>query len=190
MAQYFVICLRPESVFAFVVFYAAWRQFACHSLFRYLAECRLTSVRIRCFLNRGHSPEHKASTNMTQRSYELQQLIMAAIWNRAGHCIFALWFLSSFFLLSLFFLSFSFPRLISAVEEWMSTILPHMMWPQCKFRMHVRNVQHVARWKCRTQKIAKIAIWAPSYNFVGRYLRNYGTCRQPEKKLVKQQYLI
>ena len=32
---------------------------------------------------------------------------------------------------SFFYLSF-FPRLISAVEDWMSTILPHMVWPQCK----------------------------------------------------------
>jgi len=44
---------------------------------------------------------------------------MAALWNRAGHYIFALWFLSS---------SISFPHLISAVVEWMSTILRHMMW--------------------------------------------------------------
>ena len=69
-----------------------------------------------------------------------------------------------------FFLSF-FPRLISAVGDWMSTILPHMVWPQCKFRMQVWNVVRAARWKCRTQKIAKnrqkIAIWAPSHNFVG-----------------------
>ena len=34
--------------------------------------------------------------------------IMAALCNRAGHYIFALWFLSSFF---------SFPRLISAVAD-------------------------------------------------------------------------
>jgi len=27
-------------------------------------------------------------------------------------------------------------------------------------------------------------------NFVGLYLRNYGTYRQSEKKLVKQQYLL
>ena len=44
---------------------------------------------------------------------------MAALWNRAGHYIFALWFLS-------FVLSFS--RLISAVRDWMSTILRHMVW--------------------------------------------------------------
>jgi len=40
---------------------------------------------------------------------------MAALCNRAGHYIFAVWFL----LLSVFF----FPRLMSAVAEWMSTIL-------------------------------------------------------------------
>ena len=34
---------------------------------------------------------------------------------------FALWFLSFFFLF--------FPRLISAVGDWMSTILPHIVWP-------------------------------------------------------------
>ena len=50
-------------------------------------------------------------------------IFMAAPSNRAGHYIFALWFFlyhssSSFF-----------PRLISAVPNWMSTILPHMVWP-------------------------------------------------------------
>jgi len=52
-------------------------------------------------------------------------LFIAALWNRAGHYIFILWFLLSFFFLSFFF----FPRLISAVADWMSTILPHMVWP-------------------------------------------------------------
>jgi len=45
---------------------------------------------------------------------------MAALWYRAGHYIFALWFLS-------FFLYF--PRLISEAADWMSTILQHMVWP-------------------------------------------------------------
>jgi len=47
-------------------------------------------------------------------------VFMVALWNRADHYIFILWFLlpSSFF-----------PRLISAVADWMSVILPHMMWP-------------------------------------------------------------
>ena len=46
------------------------------------------------------------------------QLVMVALWNRADHYILMLWFLSSFF-----------PRLISAAAHWMSTILPHMVWP-------------------------------------------------------------
>jgi len=47
-------------------------------------------------------------------------LVMAAVWNRADHDIFGLWFRLSFFF---------FPRLISAVADWMSAILPHMVWP-------------------------------------------------------------
>jgi len=49
-------------------------------------------------------------------------IIMAALWNKAGHYIFALWFLSSSFF-------FVIPRLISAAANWMSTILLHMVWP-------------------------------------------------------------
>jgi len=51
-----------------------------------------------------------------------------------------------------FFFFLFFPRLISAVADWMSAILPHMMWPYCEFRMQVWNVLHVARWKYRTQR--------------------------------------
>ena len=39
-------------------------------------------------------------------------LFMVTLWNRANHYIFILWFL----------LSFLFPRLISAVADWMSTM--------------------------------------------------------------------
>jgi len=46
-----------------------------------------------------------------------------------------------------FFLLFV-PRLISAVGDWMSTILPHMVWP------------YSANLRCR------------SHNCVGLYLRN------------------
>jgi len=38
-------------------------------------------------------------------------------------------FLPCAFYLSFFFLSFFFPRLISAAVDWMSTILPHTVWP-------------------------------------------------------------
>jgi len=43
-------------------------------------------------------------------------IIMVALWNRADHYIFALWFL---------LFSTIFPRLISAVADWMSA----MVWP-------------------------------------------------------------
>ena len=52
----------------------------------------------------------------------------------------------SFFLLSFF------PRLISAVGDWMSTILLHMAWRYCEFRMQVWNLLHAARCKYSTQK--------------------------------------
>jgi len=52
----------------------------------------------------------------------LTLLIMVALCNKADHYIFALWFLS-------FFLSSFFPRLISAAIDWMSIILPHIVWP-------------------------------------------------------------
>jgi len=47
------------------------------------------------------------------------ELFMVALWNRADHYIFMLWFvLSSFF-----------SHLISPAAIWMSAILPHMVWP-------------------------------------------------------------
>jgi len=48
---------------------------------------------------------------------------MAALWIRASHYIFALWFLLSMYLLLSFF-----PRLISAVTDWMSAVLAHTVW--------------------------------------------------------------
>jgi len=52
----------------------------------------------------------------------LRFIFLVALCYRADHYIFALWFLSFFFL-------FFFPRLISATADWMSAILPHMVWP-------------------------------------------------------------
>jgi len=45
-------------------------------------------------------------------------IFIATLHSRCGHYIFALWFLSFCF----------FPCLISAVADWMSTILLHMVW--------------------------------------------------------------
>ena len=59
-------------------------------------------------------------------------------------CGFYLLLSSSFFL-----------RLISATADWMSTILRHLVWPECEFRMQVWNLLRTARCKYRTQKIAK-----------------------------------
>jgi len=50
-----------------------------------------------------------------------EHITMAALRNRAGHYIFALWFLS--------FLLVIFPRLISAAADCMSTIVLHMVRP-------------------------------------------------------------
>jgi len=44
---------------------------------------------------------------------------MVAVCNRADHYIFIVFLSSSSF----------FSRLISAVGDWMPTILPHMVWP-------------------------------------------------------------
>jgi len=54
---------------------------------------------------------------------------MAALTSRCGYYMLQLWFRLLLF-----------PRLFSAVANWMSIILPHMMWPYCEFRMQVRNV--------------------------------------------------
>jgi len=59
-------------------------------------------------------------TSATERSLRSLSFIMVALWNRADHYIFMLLFV----LLSSFF-----PRLISAVADWMSAILPRMVWP-------------------------------------------------------------
>ena len=48
-------------------------------------------------------------------------IIMVALWNRADHYISCC---DLFFLLSSFF-----PHLISAAADWMSAILPHIVWP-------------------------------------------------------------
>jgi len=47
-------------------------------------------------------------------------IIMAALCNRADNYILMLWFVLS---------SSFFPRLISAAADWMSALLPHMVWP-------------------------------------------------------------
>jgi len=61
---------------------------------------------------------------MQQYLSELAMLLTTLLWSPyvIGQTII---FLPCDFYLSSFF----FPRLISAVGDWMSTILPHMVWP-------------------------------------------------------------
>jgi len=87
--------------------------------------------------------------------------------NTAGHYILPLWFLSFFS-----------PILTSRRLDVYHTVLPHMMWPECEFRMQVW--MHAAGWKHRTQKFA---VWAPSHNFVGLYLRNLECGPMPNVKV-------
>jgi len=79
---------------------------------------------------------------------------MAALWNRAHHYIFALWFLlSSIFLLSFFFFS---PNVSCHRLDVYGCIPYFHIWcglsANCEFRNQVWNVLHAARWRCRTQK--------------------------------------
>jgi len=72
------------------------------------------------FVTHGHSTrisESKYRSTVVLEHYP--DLFMAALRSRCGHYILPC---------SFFFLSF-FRRLFSAVPDWMSTILPHMMWP-------------------------------------------------------------
>ena len=97
------------------------------------------------------------------RCYRL--VIMAALWNRAGHYIFALWFLSS----SIFFLFLAWSQrsqigCLSYFHTWcgLSANL------ECRSEMYCTRLAGNARRKNRQ----KIAVWAPSHNIVVLWLRN------------------
>jgi len=81
------------------------------------------------YLQTAHTAMHLVAV----RKCQLTDIIMAAL-RIADRRTLGLYFcpvVSSIFSLS------SFPRLISAVGDWMSTILLHMVWPYCEFRMQV-----------------------------------------------------
>ena len=91
---------------------------------------------------------------------------MAALCNTVGHYILHCGF---------FYLLFFFPRLISAVADWMSTILLHMVWHVALVRIENAGLKYAARGSLEMQDPKngqKFAIWSPSRNFVGLYLRN------------------
>jgi len=105
---------------------------------------------------------------------------MVALCNRKTIYIFMLWFvLSSFFY-----------RLISAIGDWMFTILWHMVWPQCEFRMQVWNAVHAARCKYRMQKSRQKSPSGHHRTTLSGYIFATKPRIDNRKKLVKQQYLL
>jgi len=107
-------------------------------------------------------------------------IIMVALWNRADHYIFILWFLSSSF----------FPRLISSVADWMTTILPHMVWLsanlECWCEMYcTRLTENTGRKNdAKNRHLGTIAKICQAISSQLRHVSTIG------KKLVKQQYLL
>jgi len=100
-------------------------------------------------------------------------LVMVALCNRADHYIFAVWFLSFFFLL--FFLAKSQRSEIGCLlyfHTWcgLSANLECMSQMRCTLLAEIQD--------------AKNAILAPSHNFIGLYLRSWGMYRQSEKNLL------
>jgi len=109
---------------------------------------------------------------------------MVAVCNRAGHYIFALWFLlSSFFLV--------FPRLTLAVTDWMSTILHTWCGLSANFNLECRSEMCCTRLTENTahKNRQKFAIWAPLHNLSG-YIFATKACIDNQKKNVKQPYLF
>jgi len=95
------------------------------------------------------------------------RLFMFALWNRADHYMFALWFLLSFFLSSFF----SSPNLSRRRLDVCHTATP------CVALVGIEDagLKPAARISLKLQdakKSPKIAIWTPSHNFVGLYLSN------------------
>jgi len=96
--------------------------------------------------------------------------IVAALRSGCGHYIFVL-----------FLGVFSSP--ISALANWMYTILLHMMCRALNANSECRSQLCCTRLAGNTgrKNDAKIAICAPSRNFVRLYLRNEGMYRQSKK---------
>ena len=91
---------------------------------------------------------------------------MVALWNRADHCIFAVWFL-----LVLLSFIFSSPNLSRRRLDVCHTSTHGV----ALVRIQDAGLKRAARGSLKIQyakKSPKIAIWAPSHNIVGLYLPN------------------
>jgi len=126
-------------------------------------ECNCTSLTILVdrVVPNGHQRIYtpaKNCQNWTQQLMQNMLLILDAPWNRAGHYIFLLFLLSSFFL-------FSWPNLSGRRLDVCHTST-HL---ECRSEMCCARFAGNAGPKKNRQKLA---IWAPSHNFVGLYPRN------------------
>ena len=83
------------------------------------------------FKRKARDDAYRASISVAGESAANKNEIMVALWNRETIYIFILSFVLSSTSSSFF------PRLISAAADWMSAILPHMVWPECEFKMQV-----------------------------------------------------
>jgi len=108
-------------------------------------------------------------------------VMLAALHSRCRHYILQLWFLSS----PPFFLIYS-----QRCTDWMSIILPHMMWPYCEFRMQVWNVLHTAHWKYSTQKNAKNGHLCTIAQLCQALIFTTKACNVIRKKNLLDQYLL
>jgi len=85
---------------------------------------------------------------------------------------------------------FFFPRLISAVADWLSTIFAHTV---CGLSANLRCKSETCCMGLAAntvhKKSSKIAIWAPSHNLSG-YIFATKAHIDSRKKFVKQQYLL
>jgi len=68
-----------------------------------------------------------------------------------------------------------FPRLISAVGNWMFTILWLMLWPYYEFRMQVWNALHVAHCKLQDAKNRHLGTIAQLCRVISSQLRHAST---------------
>jgi len=110
---------------------------------------------------------------------------VVALWNRVGHYIFAMWFL----LLSSSILFF-FPRLISAVADWVSAILPHMVCLRANLRCRSETCCTGLAGNAGPKKVTKnrhLGTIAQLCRAISSQLRQESTIG---KMFVKQQYLL
>ena len=116
---------------------------------------------------------------------------MVALCNRADHYIFILSFVLVLLLLLLLILSSFFPRLISAVAEWMSAIYLHT-WCGLSANLRCRSETCCTRLAENTgrRNVAKnrhLGTIAQLCRAISSQLRHVSTSG---KKLVKQQYVL